>query len=145
MRDFSINRRQLLAGAAAVGLPGAAAIGLSGPVSAQVAGADAQLLALFDDMFAAAIADSPERATALGLDKGINAGLKSRLSDYSRAGRAVDLDRASRQLDRLRAIPAAALSPARQLDRDVVEYDLSRRVANETRFSFGSAGRSHQA
>ena len=131
MQEFAINRRQLLAGTAAVAV--------AGPALAQQ-GADAQLLALFDAMFAEGIADSPERATALGLDTGANAGLKSRLSDYSRAGRAADLARAKSQLDRLRAIPADQLSPARRLDRDVVEYDLSRRVMNEQRFGFGSAG-----
>ncbi len=131
MSDFTISRRQLLACTAA--------LGVTGPALAQPT-ADDQLLALFDAIFAEGIADSPERATALGLDTGANAGLKSRLSDYSRAGRAADLARAKRQLDRLRAIPADALSSARRLDRDVVEYDLSRRVMNETRFGFGSAG-----
>jgi uncharacterized protein (DUF885 family) len=131
MSDFTISRRQLLAGAAA--------LGVTGPALAQPT-ADDQLLALFDAFFAEGIADSPERATALGLDTGANAGLKSQLSDYSRAGRAADLARAKSQLDRLRAIPTDALSSARRLDRDVVEYDLSRRVMNETRFGFGSAG-----
>lgn len=131
MSDFAINRRQLLAGTAA--------LGVTGPALAQPA-ADDQLLALFDAIFAEGIAESPERATALGLDTGANADLKSQLSDYSRAGRAANLARAKRQLDRLRAIPTDALSSARRLDRDVVEYDLSRRVMNETRFGFGSAG-----
>ena len=132
--DHAISRRQLLAGTAAAAL--------AGPAIAQglTSAGDARLLSLFDAMFAEGIAASPERATALGLDVGANAGLKSRLSDYSRAGRAGDLARARDQLARLRAIPADSLSPARLLDRDVVEYDLSRRVANEDRFGFGSAG-----
>lgn len=134
MPIFTINRRQLLAGTATVALAGPAAA-LINPLPA-----DAQLLGLFDAMFAEDIAASPERATALGLDTGANAGLKSRLSDYSRAGRADDLALAKSQFDRLRAIPAAALSAPRALDRDVVEYALSRRVANEQRFEFGSAG-----
>ena len=78
MSDFTISRRQLLAGTAA--------LGVTGPALAQPT-ADDQLLALFDAIFAEGIADSPERATALGLDTGANAGLKSQLSDYSRAGR----------------------------------------------------------
>lgn len=134
MQDFTITRRALLAGTATLAVAGPVAA-LTGPMPA-----DAQLLALFDAMFAESIADSPERATALGLDTGANAGLKSRLSDYSRAGRDADLARASSQLDRLRAIPADDLSPPRRRDRDVVEYDLSRRVMNEQRFRFGSAG-----
>ena len=129
-----LNRRQLLAGTAAVAMAGPARAITIGPMDANAA-----LLALFDTMFAEDIAASPERATALGLDGGANQGLKSRLSDYSRAGRDAALARAASQLERLRAIDADALSPARRLDRDVVEYDLARRVANETRFSFGSA------
>lgn len=133
MRGFSLDRRQLLAGTAAAAV--------AGPALAQGASsADTQLLALFDAMFAEGIADSPERATALGQDKGVNAALKSQLSDYSRAGRDRALARAASQLGRLRAIDADALSPARRLDRDVVEYDLARRVTNEQRFGFGSAG-----
>jgi uncharacterized protein (DUF885 family) len=134
MTDLTLNRRQLLAGTAAVAVAGpAAALTASTP-------ADAALLRLFDAMFAEGIADSPERATSLGMDTGANAGLKSRLSDYGRAGRDKALARAASQLDRLRTIDAGALSPPRALDRDVVEYDLSRRVANERRFTFGSAG-----
>ena len=134
MNDISLTRRQILAGTAAIGLVDPA-------IAKELPGsADARLLSLFDALFAEGIAASPERATALGLDVGVNAGLKSQLSDYSRAGRAKELARAKDQLDRLRAIPTDQLSPARQLDRDVVEYDLSRRVANEQRFGFGSAG-----
>jgi uncharacterized protein (DUF885 family) len=128
-----LNRRQLLSGVAAGAV-------LAAPASALSAGnAEATLLALFDTMSAEDNAASPERATALGLDTGANAGLKSRLSDYSRAGRDAALARAASQLQRLRAIDADALPPPRRLDRDVVEFGLSRRVANETRFGFGSA------
>lgn len=133
----SLNRRDLLTGAALVG----ATVGSGWPaVAAGVQTADQRLLQLFDAMFAEDIAEAPERATALGLDTGANAGLKSRLSDYSRAGREARLARAADQLARLRRIDHAALSPARALDADVVAYDLSRRVANERRFRFGSAG-----
>ena len=134
MTSSAIDRRQLLAGTAAVALAGPA-LAQDAPASA----AEASLLRLFDTMFAEDIAASPERATALGLDVGANDDLKSQLSDYSRAGRDKALARASNQLDRLRGI-GAGLSAPRQLDKDVVEYDLSRRVANERRFGFGSAG-----
>jgi uncharacterized protein (DUF885 family) len=136
MHNTNLTRRQMLAGTAALAMAGPAQAITVQPDM----GGDAALLSLFDAMFAEGIADSPERATALGLDKGANAGLKSRLSDYSRAGRERALARAASQLERLRAIDAGTLSPARALDRDVVEYDLSRRVANERRFGFGSAG-----
>lgn len=136
MPTQAMNRRQLLAGTAAI----AATPALAQLAAAAPGSADDRLLTLFDAMFAEGIADSPERATSLGLDTGANAGLKSKLSDYSRAGRDADLARAASQLQRLQAIDRASLTPPRQLDRDVVEYDLARRVANERRFTFGSAG-----
>lgn len=129
-----INRRDLLAGAATT-----AALSATGVRAQGQSPADRALLALFETMFAEDIADSPERATALGLDVGANADLKGQLSDYSRAGRDKALARATSQLERLRAI-GSGLSAPRQLDKDIVEYDLSRRVANERRFGFGSAG-----
>jgi uncharacterized protein (DUF885 family) len=132
----TFDRRQLLAGAATTAaLVATSAFAQTTPASP----ADSALLRLFDTMFAEDIAASPERATALGLDVGANDDLKSRLSDYSRAGRDKALARASSQLERLRGI-GAGLSPPRQLDKDIIEYDLSRRVANEQRFGFGSAG-----
>lgn len=133
-QDHRISRRQLLAGTAAMAVAGPA-LAQSAPASP----ADTALLRLFDTMFAEDIAASPERATALGLDVGANDDLKSRLSDYSRGGREQALARAASQLERLRAI-GPGLSPQRQLDRDIIEFDLSRRVANERRFGFGSAG-----
>ncbi|MBU6164918.1 MAG: DUF885 family protein [Alphaproteobacteria bacterium] len=129
-----MNRRELLAGAATT-----AALAATGAGAQAASPADTALLRLFDTMFAEDIAASPERATALGLDVGANADLKSQLSDYSRAGRGKAMARAASQLERLRAI-GSGLSTPRQLDKDIVEYDLSRRVANERRFGFGSAG-----
>ncbi|WP_409049835.1 DUF885 domain-containing protein [Sandarakinorhabdus sp.] len=137
-----MDRRQLLAGVAA----------LAGPVAAQVASpgdrassgdraspGDRALLALFDAMFAEGVAEAPERATSLGLDTGALSGLKSRLSDYSNAGKARSLARAKDQLSRLRGIDRAALSPARQLDFDIVGFDLERGIESESRFAFGEA------
>lgn len=135
LQDDVFSRRQLLAGTAAMAVAGTALAQGTTPANP----ADSALLRLFDTMYAEDVAASPERASTLGLDVGANADLKSRLSDYSRAGRDKALARAASQLDRLRGI-GAGLSPPRQLDKDVVEYDLSRRVANERRFGFGSAG-----
>lgn len=136
MNNTKVNRRQLLAGSAALGIAGGAIAHVTAPAAGS---SDDRLLTLFAAMFAEDIAATPERATALGLDTGANAPLKSRLSDYSRAGRDAGLARASGQLQRLRAIDRDGLTAPRQLDRDVVEYDLSRRVINERRFEFGSA------
>ena len=139
MHMSAINRRQLLAGTAAV------AAGAAVPAAALTATTeDVKLLALFDAFFNEGVDESPEQATSLGLDRGARAALKGQLSDASRAGREKRLARAQDRLARLNAIDRAALSENRQLDRDVVEYDLSRRIANETRFSFGSAGGNFQ-
>lgn len=137
MRTETMNRRQLLAGTAALAATTPAIAQIAAPAAGS---ADDRLLKLFEAMYAEGIAASPERATTLGQDTGANAGLKSQLSDYSRAGRDADLARAASQLQRLQAIDRDALTAPRQLDRDVVEYDLARRVANERRFGFGSAG-----
>ena len=138
MHDTLFNRRALLAGSTAIAAAGL----LPRAAAAQMAGGsaeDGKLLALFDAFFNEGIDDSPESATSLGLDKGARAALKGQLSDQSRAGRDRQLARARDQLARLNGIDRAALSESRQLDRDVVEYDLSRRIANETRFTFGNA------
>lgn len=134
MTDFAIDRRQLLGGAALATL--------AGPVAAQAAAPTAEdnrLLALFDAFFNEGVDESPEQATSLGLDKGARAALKSQLSDASRAGRDRRQARTVDRLARLRAIDRAALSPGRQLDFDVVEYDLARAVNAGQRFAFGEA------
>jgi uncharacterized protein (DUF885 family) len=139
MHQSTITRRQLLAGTAALTAAAAA------PAAALTATTeDVKLLALFDAFFNESVDESPEQATALGLDKGARAALKGQLSDASRAGRDKRLAGAKDRLARLNAIDRAALSENRQLDRDVVEYDLSRRIANETRFGFGTASGNFQ-
>ena len=143
MHETMFSRRALLAGSTAMAgaalLPRAAAAQMPAGTAE-----DGKLLALFDAFFNEGIDESPEFATSLGLDKGPRAALKGQLSDQSRAERDRRLARARDRLARLTAIDRAALSESRQLDRDVVEYDLSRRVANETRFGFGSAGGNFQ-
>ncbi len=134
MTSFTIDRRMLMAGAATAALAG------GGPAAAQAsASEDAKLMALFDAFFNEGVDDSPEQATSLGLDKGARAALKSQLSDASRAGREKRLARTAERLTRLRTIDRARLSPNRQLDCDVVDYDLSRAVEAGQRFRFGEA------
>ena len=76
------NRRQLLLGAAAVGV--VAAVPLAGckpEAAAKGPVANAKLGELLDAFVNEMLVDSPETATSLGLDKGALAGLKSKLSD----------------------------------------------------------------
>lgn len=114
------NRRQLLLGAAAVGV--AAAVPLAGckPQAAAAKGpvANADLGKLLDAFVNEMLVDSPETATSLGLDKDALAGLKSKLSDASAAGRRKVVADYKSRVDRLKAIDRKALN-----ERDTTLYD----------------------
>lgn len=129
-----MHRRQFLASTAAITATAALPAGLRAAT-----GEDAKVAALFDAFFQEGVDESPEGATSLGLDTGARAGLKARLNDYSAQGKIDRLDRVKARLKRLRAIDRKALSANSQLDYDVVEYDLTRTIASESRFTFGSA------
>jgi uncharacterized protein (DUF885 family) len=64
--------------------------------------------------------DYPENATALGVDTGARAGLKSKLSDRSAAGQKAIAQRVAQRVERLKAIDVAALGAAARIDVDVV-------------------------
>ena len=105
-----LSRRELLASAAAtaVAAPAWAASG-DGPINH-----------LFTGLSEALLTDSPETATALSLDKGPRAALKSRLSDSSWAHVSQDHVTCGAWLAKLNAIPDAGLSPAAALNKAVV-------------------------
>lgn len=128
-----------------VGSVGAAALAVALPAQAQQgkSGAgDAKLRALLDQIFTDRLAENPEGATALGLDTGKNAALKSQLSGRSVADSARDLARSKRELTAVRAIDAATLGEDARLDQDVVAYQLELSVAGRERFAYGeSSGR----
>ena len=114
-----LHRRELLLTAAAAGLMGAAR------KPAMAGGArDAALDRYLQVLAERYLAQSPEAATSLGLDKGARVALKSRLNDRSWA--AVETDRAfCRQgLKGLAAFPDAGLSVQARLNRDVTAYAL---------------------
>ena len=125
------DRRQLLASASA-----AAAV-LALPRGARAD--DSPLTPLFDQFFQERLRLHPESATQLGLDKGANADLKSKLSDDSDAGRAADRQQTDSQLARLRAVPRASLSPPDQASYDTVVYSLEGQAALQ-RFDMGAGG-----
>lgn len=131
-----MNRRQFLA------TSGASALAAATPGAfAQASGADARFRALLDGFFYDRLDESPEQATRLGLDTGPRAALRGKLSDTSAAGAARDLARTRAQAKQLAAVDRKALSPASQLDYDVVAYQLDRAVGGE-RFGYGeTAGR----
>lgn len=124
------ERREFLIGA------GAAAAFAAMPAwpQSRPAAADAAAQALLQQVAEELLTDYPENATALGIDKEARVGLKSRLADRSPAGVQRLADRAQARLARLRALDTSRLSPATQIDVDVV------RTAHETAvagFAFG--------
>lgn len=123
---MNISRRHLLATtAAAAFVPGVA-----------FAASDTPIDALFAELSEALLVESPEGATSLALDKGKRAALKSRLSDASWAHAAHDHVFCSDWLAKLKAVPAAGLSPDAALNKAVTEYALEL-GRDGGRFAFG--------
>jgi uncharacterized protein (DUF885 family) len=137
-----VDRRQFLStSSAAFGLGLAAG---AKPALAQATGnpSDSRLNALFDEIFEERIQNSPELATSLGLDKGANAALKTKLeTDPAPVARSKDLARNRRALERLNAIRPASLSEPGRLNREVVIYSLETAAAAPSRFNIDSAQR----
>jgi uncharacterized protein (DUF885 family) len=114
-----LSRRTLIAS-------GGASLALA-TLPVQAAGSpDADALALLAGIAEEMLADHPENATYLGIDKGARTGLKSRLTDRSPAGQARLRRNAEDRLKRLARIDLAALTPAARIDVEVV------RTAHET-------------
>jgi uncharacterized protein (DUF885 family) len=91
---------------------------------------------LLAQMAEAILAEYPENATSLGLDKDARAGLKSKLTDRSLHGRARLAGAAADRLRRLQAVDRAGLDPAEQIHLGVVE--TAHRLAVEGfRFPYG--------
>lgn len=132
-----MNRRQFLASCSATALTGLVAA----PARASARHADAALTALLDQFFAARLAESPEQATALGLDTGARSALRRQLDDRSREAAMRQLAQRRQERAQLLAIPRDRLSPTAQIDHDVVLYQLDRALGG-ARFDYGvTAGR----
>jgi uncharacterized protein (DUF885 family) len=132
-----LNRRSLLVSGAAAGALAASPVFAQQPPPPTPA---MQLNALFDQLFQDGLRMRPEGATQLGMDKGRNADLKSRLSDDSPAGREAARASTRNQLDQLKAFPfTAQLSPADRLNLDTVIYTRESALAAQA-FDFGGNG-----
>ncbi|WP_165188709.1 DUF885 domain-containing protein [Caulobacter soli] len=106
------NRRDVLAlGAAAAAFGGSALATTSGD-----AAAEALLSSVAEDL----MREYPENASALGLDKGARAALKSSLTDRSLDGRGKLAAAAKARVARMKAVDRKGLSPAAALDLGVV-------------------------
>ncbi|MCL6740967.1 DUF885 family protein [Sphingomonas sp. RB56-2] len=109
--------------------------------SAQTGGApgDAPLNEAFDKIFNEQVRAFPTFATSLGLDKGANADLKSKLDTRNyQAARAEDLARNRKFIAMVEAVPPASLSPAGQLNREIVLYDLGTNLTAPAKYDLDS-------
>jgi uncharacterized protein (DUF885 family) len=103
---------------------------------------DARLNELFEEIFQERVKISPELATSLGLDKGPNAALKSKLDTRpAAAARQQELARDRRAIARLNAISASTLSDPAKLNREVVLYSLDTDTVAPARWGIDSAQR----
>jgi uncharacterized protein (DUF885 family) len=129
---MAFNRREFLSSAA---LASCAPL-LTGTAAVAAPAGDAQINALFDRLSEALLADSPETATGLALDKGKRADLKAMLSDASWAHVSRDHVFCADWLVKLKAVPDAGLSPDAALNKAVTEYALEL-GRDGGRFAFG--------
>ncbi|HKC03633.1 MAG TPA: DUF885 family protein [Sphingomicrobium sp.] len=103
---------------------------------------DARLNQTFEDIFQERVRTSPELATSLGLDKGPNAALKSKLDTRPLpVARREELARNRRAIAKLSAIAPATLSEPAKLNREVVLYSLDTATQSAARWDIDSAQR----
>jgi uncharacterized protein (DUF885 family) len=137
-----MDRRSFLTTGATVALLPLTEAPALAAVTAKIGSGDAKLNALFEDIFQERVRNSPGLASSLGLDKGPNAALKSKLDIRpGPVARREDLARNRRAIARLNAISAATLSDAAKLNREVVLYSLETATAAPARWDVDSAQR----
>jgi uncharacterized protein (DUF885 family) len=114
-----IGRRELIVGAGAAGVAAALPVGAQ-----QAAGgapgdpaAAAALAGIADEL----LADWPEAALSLGIDKGERIALRGRLADRSEAADRIRAGRCAAHLAALRRVDRRTLSPAVAMDVDTTE------------------------
>jgi uncharacterized protein (DUF885 family) len=137
-----MDRRSFLATSATVALLPLTDAPAFAAVAAQPGAADAKLDAVFEDIFQDRVRHMPELASSLGLDKGPNAALKSKLDTRpGAAARHEDLARTQRGIARLKAASPTALSDAAKLNREVVIYSLETQAVAPSRWDIDGAQR----
>lgn len=130
---MTLSRRHLLFTGAALGL---AATPLAALAAEAKAVNDPRLAKLLDAFVDEILADSPETATSLGMDKGVRAPLRRRLSDLSSGGRAKELAGYADRAKRLQAIPRDSLSGKDLTIYDTVLYAMTT-GAEGGKFAYG--------
>ena len=137
-----MDRRSFLATSATVALLPLIEAPALAAVAAKPGSGDARLNALFETIFQERVRNSPELASSLGLDKGPNAALKSKLDTRTApVARKEDLARNRRAIAALNAVPASTLSNAAKLNREVVLYSLNTSTVAPARWDIDSAQR----
>jgi uncharacterized protein (DUF885 family) len=137
-----MDRRSFLATSATAALLPLTEMPAIAAATTKAGSADARLNSLFEQIFQERVRNSPSLASSLGLDKGPNAALKSRLdTDPAPIARAKNLARNRRAIAQLRAISPATLSKPAKLNRDVVLYSLDTSTVAPTRWHIDSAQR----
>jgi len=137
-----VDRRSFIASSGAAAL--AATLPARALAQRSAGSGDAALDALFERIFQQDVQRSPELATRLGLDKGSNAGLKSRLGPRTLAERARILAQTREALASLAAVDRRTLSPASRLNLEVVTYSLTSQIVAPQRFGLDSAIRPYR-
>jgi uncharacterized protein (DUF885 family) len=142
-----MDRRAFLASGSAAAL--VAAGGFSAELLAQTAApaanpADAKLNALFDRIFEDSLDHSPEFCTALGFDKGPRAAMKSKLDDDSEAENMRNSARGRKWVAELEAFPAAGLSEAAVLNREIILYSRRQGLVAAEKFGLDSVTRPYR-
>jgi uncharacterized protein (DUF885 family) len=121
---MSTTRRQFLASTASLlaapALPAFARQSAAAQTGAGDAGATALLAAIAEQL----LADGPESATSLGIDKGERAGLRARLSDRSVAGIGKVADGLRARVAQLDALDPATLGPLMRTNVEAVRTSL---------------------
>ncbi|ODU21909.1 MAG: hypothetical protein ABS87_04140 [Sphingomonas sp. SCN 67-18] len=122
------NRRNFMVSAAAMGLAG-----IAWPAFAAI---DPKLRATLDEIARAALRDSPEGYSYLGLDSGENSWARARLRDRSAAARAKVATENRRYRKMLDGIDRASLAGQDRLLYDSVAYELASGAAGAA-FAYG--------
>ena len=128
-------RRDLLAGAAALGLAPAVA-----RAAELLTPEDVKLDTLLIAQFNEGIDQNPEGASSLGLDKDRRASLRWKLNDRSPARIAQERADATRHLKELDGIQRPRLSPPQQLSWDIAHFRLAAGAEAAERFHYGTGG-----
>lgn len=132
-----LNRRQMMFASAAAGF--AATGGLPSLALARE-GEVARLNALFDEMMAVQLRQSPETATGLGLDNGDLAWTKALLGDRSFAAIEAGAATTAQQLAALRAIDRRALKGMDAVNYDTIAFVTSVRDEGNRKFTYAGGG-----